>query len=82
MCISVKGLLVFAVSVLLDRIKSGYYSKQPSSNMNEVIRAVLKKIFHTPKAQKAQKRNQAKAQNANKRTKIKNTLKKYLSGKK
>ena len=50
--------------------------------MNEVIRAVLKKIFHTPKAQKAQKRNQAKAQNANKRTKIKNTLKKYLSGKK
>ena len=88
MCISLKGLLVFAVSVLLDQIKSGYYSdfwfarKQPSSNMNEVIRAVLKKIFHTPKGQKAQKRNQAKAQNANKRTKIKNTLKKYLSGKK
>ena len=34
------------------------------------------------KTKKAQKRNQAKAQNANKRTKIKNTLKKHLSGKK
>ena len=33
-------------------------------------------------AQKAQKRNQAKAQNVNKRTKIKNPLKKDLSGKK
>ena len=33
-------------------------------------------------AQKAQKRNQAKAQNANKRTKIKNALKKHLRGKK
>ena len=59
-----------------------------SSNINEVIRAVLnflfffyEKILHAPKstkkhqkAQKAQKRNQAKAQNANKRTKIKNAL--------
>ena len=34
------------------------------------------------KHQKAQKRNQAKAQNANKRTKIKNALEKHLSGKK
>ena len=34
------------------------------------------------KIQKAQKRNQAKVQNANKRTKIKNALKKHLSGKK
>ena len=32
--------------------------------------------------QKAQKRNLAKAQNANKRTKIKNALKKHLSEKK
>ena len=63
-----------------------------SSNKNEVIRAVLKslffekkKILHAPKApkaskaskaQKGQKRNQAKVQNANKRTKIKNALKK------
>ena len=80
-----------------------------SSNINEVIRAVLnfllffyEKILHAPKstkstkqhqkapkstkkhqkAQKVQKRNQAKAQNANKRTKIKNALKKHLSGKK
>ena len=41
-----------------------------SSNVNEVIRSVLKslffyeKILHTPKAPKAQRRNQAKAQNA------------------
>ena len=42
-----------------------------SSNINEVIRAVLnplfffyKKILLAPKAPKAQKRNQAKAQNA------------------
>ena len=50
-----------------------------SSNINEVIRAVLnlllffyKKISHAPKAQK---HNQAKVQNANKRTKVKNALK-------
>ena len=51
-----------------------------------------KKILHTQKApktikstkkhKKAQKCNQIKAQNANKRTKIENTLKKHLSGKK
>ena len=42
-----------------------------SSNVNEVIRAVLnsffffyEKILHAPKAPKAQRRNQAKAQNA------------------
>ena len=41
-----------------------------SSNVNEVIRAVLnffffyEKILHTPKAPNAQRRNQAKAQNA------------------
>ena len=44
-----------------------------SSNINEVIRAVLnslffyffyEKILHAPKAPKAQRRNQAKAQNA------------------
>ena len=34
------------------------------------------------KAQKAQKHNQAKSQNANKRTKFKNVLYKHLSGKK
>ena len=34
----------------------------------------------TKKHKKAQKRNQAKAQNVNKRTKIKNALKKHLSG--
>ena len=69
-----------------------------SSNINEVIRAVsnflfffYKKILHTqiaskepkaPKSIKAQKRNQTKTQNANTRTKIKNALKKHLSGKK
>ena len=70
-----------------------------SSNINEVIRAVLnfllfftkrfrthkkapKSTKSTKKHQKAQKRNQAKVQNANKRTKIKNALKKHLSGKK
>ena len=36
----------------------------------------------TKKHQKAQKRNQAKAQSANKRTTIKNALKKHLRGKK
>ena len=41
-----------------------------------------KSTKNTKKHQKAQKRNQAKAQNANKRTKIKNALKKHLSGKK
>ena len=57
-----------------------------SSNVNEVIRAVLNSLFFlrkyfartkapkAPKAPKAQRRNQAKAQNANKRTKIKNVL--------
>ena len=73
-----------------------------SSNINEVIRAVLNSLFffffflqkdfartkstkkhkNLKKVQKAQKRNQAKAQNANKRTKIKNALKKHLRGKK
>ena len=74
-----------------------------SSNVNEVIRAVLNSLFfyflfflqkdfartkstkkhkNLKKVQKAQKRNQAKAQNANKRTKIKNALKKHLRGKK
>ena len=66
-----------------------------SSNINEVIRAILnffnffftkryckqKKHQKAPKAQKTEKRNQANAQNANKRTKIKNALKKYLSRK-
>ena len=44
-----------------------------SSNVNEVIRVVLnslfffyKKTLHAQKAQKAQRHNQAKAQNANK----------------
>ena len=79
-------------------IEKDCVNKKLSGNINEVIRAVLsplfiyfflgKKILATPKApkgqkaQKAQKRNQAKAQNANKRTKIKNALKKHLSGKK
>ena len=77
-----------------------------SSNINEVIRAVLnfffyEKILHAQKAQKAPKSTKntkstkstkstkkgknatkQKVQNANKRTKIKNTLKKHLSGKK
>ena len=65
-----------------------------SSNLNEVIRAVLnffflredfartKKHKKHQKAPKAQKRNQAKAQKANKRTKVKNALKKQLSEKK
>ena len=35
-----------------------------------------------PKPPKTQKRNGAKAQNANKRTKIKDALEKHLSGKK
>ena len=40
-----------------------------SSNVNEVIRTVLnsffyEKILHAPKATKAQRHNQAKAQNA------------------
>ena len=59
------------------------YLEPVSSNVNEVIRAVLNSLFFlrkdfartkAPKAPKAQRRNQAKAQNANKRTKIKNVL--------
>ena len=63
-----------------------------SSNKNEVIKTVLnfllffyEKILHAPKSTKkhktkktTQKRNQAKAQNANKRTKKSNVLKKHL----
>ena len=51
-----------------------------SSNVNEIIRAVLNSIFfyekilHAPKAPKAQRHNQAKAQNA-KTNKNKNALK-------
>ena len=40
------------------------------------------KVQKAQKAQKALKCNQAKAQNANKRTKIKNVYKKHLRGKK
>ena len=64
-----------------------------SSNINEVFKTVLnfllffcEKILHAPKSTKKhktqkspQKRNQAKAQNANKRTKKSNVLKKHLS---
>ena len=56
-----------------------------SSNINEVIRAVInplfffyKNILHAqkaPKAQKAQKRNQAKLQNATSEQKLKICLK-------
>ena len=64
-----------------------------SSNINEIMRAVLSSVFFflrkdfartssTKKHPKAQKRNQAKAQNANKQTKIKNAFRKHLSGKK
>ena len=45
--------------------------KRPSSNVNEIIRAIsnlfiffYEKILHVQKAQKAQRRNQAKAQKA------------------
>ena len=70
-----------------------------SSNINEVIRAVLNSLFlftkrfcrhkEHQKAQKAQKKhqkaqkcNQTKAQNANKRTKTENALKKTSEWKK
>ena len=70
--------------------------KYSSSNINEVIRAVLnfllffyEKILHAPKStkkhQKHKKHKNAtkqKHKNANKQTKIKNALKKHLSGKK
>ena len=61
-----------------------------SSNINEVIKTVLnfyyffaKRFCMHQKAQnkKTQKRNQAKVQNANKRIKISNVLKKHLSRK-
>ena len=65
-----------------------------SSNINEVIRAVLnflffyEKISHAPKSTKSTKKHKKhknatkqKHKNANKRTKIKNVLKKYLRGK-
>ena len=73
-----------------------YKADTLSSNMNQVIRAVLTFLFFftkgfcthhkapkiTKKHLKIQKRDQTKAQNANKRTKIENALKKLLSGKK
>ena len=63
-----------------------------SSNINEIIRAVLnslffffyEKILHipkTPKAQKAQKRNQTKAQTATSEQKLKMCLKNIEEGK-
>ena len=42
----------------------------------------LQKAQKVQKTPKAQKRNQAKVQNADKRTKVKNALKKHLRGKK
>ena len=64
-----------------------------SSNINEVIKRVLnfllffyEKILHTPKSTKKHKKHKSitkqKHKYANKRIKIKNTLKKHLRGKK
>ena len=68
---SFKNNYLFQIQIFLVDIQAR------SSNVNEVIRAVLnslyfyycffffyKKILHAPKAPKAQRRNQAKAQNA------------------
>ena len=75
-------------------MKNHIFQTSVSSNINEVIRSVLnlfffmirshkyKKVLKALKAPKSIKHNQAKAQNANKRIKIKNALKKHLSGKK
>ena len=76
-------------------MKNHIFQTSVSSNINEVIRSVLnflfffmirshkyKKALKALKAPKSIKHNQAKAQNANKRIKIKNALKKHLSGKK
>ena len=58
-----------------------------SSNINEVIRAVLTFFFLqkdftlTKKHKKHKNATKQKHKNANKRTKIKNVLKKYLRGK-
>ena len=70
------------------KIKSSLEANKQTCKHNEVIRAVLNSLFYFffftkrfrmlkkhQKGQKAQKRNQAKAQNANKQTKIKNALK-------
>ena len=50
--------------------------------MRKKAQKSTKNTKSTKKHKKAQKRNQAKAQNANKPTKIKNALKKHLTGKK
>ena len=75
-------------------MKNHIFQTSVSSNINEVIRSVLnlfffmirshkyKKVLKALKAPKSIKHNQTKAQNANKRIKIKNALKKHLSGKK
>ena len=75
-------------------MKNHIFQTSVSSNINEVIRSVLnlfffmirshkyKKVLKALKAPKSIKHNQAKAQNADKRIKIKNALKKHLSGKK
>ena len=61
-----EGTKWFIISMLAKK-----YKKRESSNANEVIKAVLnpllffyEKSLHAPKAPKAQKRDQAKVQNA------------------
>ena len=66
----------------LRQLKTFYYFLRKDFTRTKKHQKASKSTKNTKKHQKAQKRNQAKAQNANKRTKIKNALKKYLSGKK
>ena len=54
---------------IVDMVMLQKIGNSSSSNLNEVIKAVLNfffynNILHAPKAQKAQRRNQAKVQNA------------------
>ena len=62
--------------------KISHAQKAPKSTQSTKSTKSTKITKSTKNHQKTQKRNQAKAQNANKRTKIKNALKKHLSGKK
>ena len=59
-----------------------FFTKRFCTHQKHQKRQEHKKDKKHKKHQKTQKYNRAKAQNANKGTKIKNALKKHLSGKK
>ena len=78
---AVLNFLFFYVKILHAQKSTKRHKKHKKAKKAKKAKKV-QKVQKAPKAQKAQKGNQAKVQNANKRTKIKNALKKHVSGKK